>query len=231
MYLSKKAKIEGFFEGEAKILGPSAIGKCTLIGEGVIIGYPGRKKVIALGSSASFEKYDGVSAGTSVGSGCIIRSGTIVYEGTLIGNNVETGHGVLIREKTTIGEGTRIGTHSVIDGNVEIGTGNNIQTGVYLPPGTVMGSNIFVGPFVTVTNDKYPPSSKVSGVTIEDNATIGCRSTLIAGVNIGEGALVGAGAIVTKDVPARTVVLGVPAKRVMSRDEYNRKQKDYLSQS
>lgn len=231
MFISKKARIEGILEGEAKILGATRIGKTTVIGEGVIVGYPTRRKVINLGSKASFEQYDKVSEGVEIGEGCIIRSGSIIYEGSKLSKGVETGHGVLIREKTIVGEGTRIGTHSVIDGNVQIGGRNNIQTGVYIPPGTKIGSNIFMGPYVTVTNDRYPPSPKVSGVTIGDNAAVGCRAVLIAGIKIGEGALIGAGAVVTKDVKPRTVVVGVPAKPVMSREEYDRKQKDYLAQT
>lgn len=229
MYISKRAKIRGFLEGEAKVLGPTRIGPKTVIGNGVIIGYPIRKKVLSL-KKPGLEAYDGVSDGSTIGRRCVIRAGSIVYEGAQIGNNVETGHGVLIREKTVIGEWTRIGTYSVIDGNVKIGSKNNIQTGVYIPPGTVIGSNVFMGPYVTVTNDRYPPSPKVSGVIIEDYAAVGSRAILIAGIRVGEGAVIGAGAIVTKDVQARTVVLGVPAKVIMSRKEYDMKQRDYLSQ-
>jgi acetyltransferase-like isoleucine patch superfamily enzyme len=228
LYISKRAKIGGFLEGEAKVLGPTRIGPKTVIGEGVIIGYPVRKKVLSL-RRPTFESYDDVSEGSTIGGGCVIRAGSIVYEGVQIGDNVETGHGVLIREKAVIGDGTRIGTYTVIDGNVRIGSKNNIQTGAYIPPGTVIGSNVFMGPYVTVTNDRYPPSPKVSGVTIEDNAAVGSRAVLIAGIRVGEGAVIGAGAIVTKDVRPRTVVLGVPAKIIMSREEYNRKQRDYLS--
>jgi acetyltransferase-like isoleucine patch superfamily enzyme len=231
LFVSKKAKNEGVFEGEATILGPSHIGAKTIIGNGVVVGYPIRRKVLDLGVKANFSLYDGVSEGSMIGISCIIRSGSIIYENTKIGNSVETGHGVLIREKTTIGDGTRIGTYTVVDGTVVIGQKNNIQTGVYMPPGTVIGSNIFIGPYVTVTNDRYPPTPKVSGVTVGDNAAVGCRAVLIAGIKIGEGALIGAGAVVTKDVPPRTVVVGVPAKRVMSREEYDKKQKDYLAQT
>jgi acetyltransferase-like isoleucine patch superfamily enzyme len=228
MFISKKAKNEGTIEGEATILGPSIIGVRSLIGNGVILGYPVRKKILDLGAKANFGSYDGISEGSMIGSSCVIRSGSIIYENSRIGNNVETGHGVLIREKTMIGNGTRIGTYAVIDGTVTIGEKNNIQTGVYIPPGTTIGSNIFMGPYVTVTNDRYPPSPKVSGVTIGDNAAVGCRATLIAGVKIGEGSVIGAGAVVTKDVPPRSVVLGVPAKLIMGRDDYDKKQKDYL---
>lgn len=228
MYVSKRSRVDGFFEGEAIILGPTNVGAMTIIGNGVVIGYPVRKKVLAL-RRPTFKDYDDVSEGSIVGGGCIIRSGGIIYENSQIGENVETGHGVLIREKTIIGDMTRIGTYTVIDGNARIGSKNNIQTGVYIPPGTVIGSNVFIGPHVTITNDRYPPSPKVSGVTIEDNAIIGSRAVLIAGISIGKGAVVGAGAVVTKDVPPLTVVLGCPAKAVMSRDQYEIKQKEYLS--
>ncbi len=227
--ISTKAKIEGFLENNATIIGPSVIKKGTFIGEAVIIGYPLRKKVLNMREKPSFETFDDISKGALIGIDCMIRSGSIIYEGTQIGDRVETGHGVLIREKTKIGDGTRIGTHAVIDGNVQIGSNCNIQTGAYLPPGTVIGSNVFIGPYVTITNDRYPPSPKVSGVTIGGNAAIGSRATLIAGIKIGEGTVVGAGAVVTKDIPPKTVVLGVPARRIMSREEYNQKQRDFLA--
>lgn len=228
MFISKMAILKGTIEGEAIILGPSRIGNMTVIGNNSIIGYPIRKKVIGLGCKTNLENYDVISEGASIGEGCIIRSSATIYENAQIGDDVETGHGVIIREKTAIGSGTRIGTYSVIDGNVKIGNKNNIQTGVYMPPGTSIGSNTFIGPYVTVTNDRYPPSPKVSGVTICDGAVIGGRAVLIAGVKIGERALVGAGAVVTRDVPPRKVVIGVPAKVIMSREEYDEKQRTYV---
>jgi len=228
MFISKRAIMKGTIEGGAIILGPSRIGLGTTIGNNSIVGYPIRKKMIELANKTNFENYDLKSDGASIGKRCIIRPSATIYESVQIGDEVETGHGVMIREKTVIGSGTRIGTYSVIDGNVEIGNKNNIQTGVYMPPGTYVGSNIFIGPYVTVTNDKYPPSPKVSGVTICDGAAIGCRAVLIAGVKIGERALVGAGAVVTKDVPPGKVVIGVPAKVIMSREEYDEKQRTYV---
>jgi acetyltransferase-like isoleucine patch superfamily enzyme len=225
LFLSRRARIDGVLEGEAIILGPTIIGAGTLIGDRVMVGYPARSKVISLARKANFERYDEVSDGSLVGKDCIIRGGSRIYEGTKLGDFVETGHGVLVREKVTIGNGSRIGTYTVIDGNVKVGEKNNIQTGVYIPPGTVIGSKVFIGPYATVTNDRYPPTPKITGVTIKDDAVIGSRAVLIAGVNIGRRAVVGAGAVVTKDVAPMTVVLGVPAKKVMSREEYEKKQR------
>jgi|YelNatPaOPRAMG01_1025707.scaffolds.fasta_scaffold61212_1 acetyltransferase-like isoleucine patch superfamily enzyme len=228
LFISKRAAVRGHLEGDARIFGPSLIGEGTIIGDGVTLGYPVRKKILSL-KDVTAEDYDALSEGCKIGKGCIIRSSTIIYEGADLGDNIETGHGVLIREKTVIGERTRIGTYTVIDGNVVIGSNNNIQTGVYIPPGTQIGSDVFMGPYVTVTNDRYPPSPKVSGVVIEDGAAVGSRAVLIAGVRVGKRAVVGAGAVVTKDVPPEAVVVGVPARVIMSRADYDKKQHDYLS--
>ncbi len=227
MFLSNRAKFYGLLEGGAKIFGPSLVGEGSIIGEGVVLGYPIRKKILSL-KELSLGAYDAISDGCKIGKSCIIRSNTVIYEGAELGDSVETGHGVLIREKTVIGDGTRIGTYSVIDGNVKIGANNNIQTGVYLPPGTQIGSGIFIGPYVTITNDRYPPSPKVSGVVIEDGVAVGSRAVLIAGIRIGRRAVIGAGAVVTKDVPPDTVVIGVPARIIMSRSDYDKKQQEYL---
>lgn len=229
MFISKKATIFGQIEGEARILGPSYIGNLSLIGDNVTVGYPVRRKILSL-ERRDFNSYDSVSAGSRIGASCLIRSNTIIYENVELGDRVETGHGVLIREGSTVGDGTRIGTHSVIDGNVKIGCNTNIQTGVYLPPGTVIGSGIFLGPYVTVTNDRYPPTPKISGVIIEDDAVVGCRSVLIAGVKIGRRAVVAAGAVVTKDVAPESVVMGVPARVTMRREDYDMKQKAFLEE-
>lgn len=229
LFISKKATIFGQIEGEARIFGPSYIGNMSLIGDNVTLGYPVRRKILSL-DRKNLESYDSVSTGSRIGNSCIIRSNTIIYENVELGDKVETGHGVMIREGTSVGAGTRIGTHSVIDGNVKIGCNTNIQTGVYLPPGTVIGSGIFLGPYVTVTNDRYPPTPKVSGVTVEDDAIIGCRAVLIAGVRIGRRAVVAAGAVVTKDVAPETVVMGVPARAAMCREDYDKKQKKFLEE-
>lgn len=227
MFISNKAKIKSFIEGDVIIFGPSIIEEKTIIGDRVTIGYPTRGKILSL-EKISFEDYDKVSDGCKIGKNCIIRSNSIIYERVELGDYIETGHGVLIRENTIIGSKTKIGTYSVIDGNTKIGCNSNIQTGVYIPPGTQIGSNVFIGPYVTITNDKYPPSPKISSVIIEDEVIIGARAVIIAGVKIGRKAVIGAGAIVTKDVPPETVVIGIPARKLMSRSDYDKKQHNYL---
>jgi len=100
---------------------------------------------------------------------------------------------------------------------------------VYIPPLSRIGKNVFVGPSAALTNDPYPPSGKLAGVIIEDNAIIGSRAVIKAGVTIGKNSVVAMGAVVINDVPPDTVVAGVPAKPKYSRGEYNKKQSEWKS--
>ncbi len=227
MFLSKKAILDGVsLEGDVAVLGPSSVGRGTTLGAYSVIGYPIYGKIKSL-SKKDMSSYDEVSEGAKIGSNCFIRSHTVIYERVVIGDGVQTGHAVLIREDTEIGEGTVVGTHAIVDGRVTIGREVSIQSGTYIPPESRIGSRVFLAPFVIITNDKYPASNRLLGVTIEDGAVIGANSILISGITVGEGAVVASGAVVTRDVPPNKVVLGVPAKVVMDREEYERKKGDY----
>ncbi len=227
MFLSKKASLEGVrIEGDATVLGPTIVGQGTVLGLYSILGYPTYRKIKGL-SEISLQAYDEVSEGSEIGEGTFIRSHSVIYERAKLGRGVQTGHGVLIREDTVIGDGTVVGSHTVIDGRVKIGRNVSIQSGNYLPPESVVGDDVFLAPFVVVTNDRYPASRRLLGVIIEDGAVIGANSVLVSGVRVGERAVVGAGAVVTKDVPPGKVVLGVPARPVMTREEYDRKKEEY----
>lgn len=227
MYLSKKAILRGaHLEGDATILGPSSIGSGTVLGLHSIVGYPSYSKIKALGSK-DLRSYDEISEGSVIGEGSFIRSHSVIYERVEIGSKVQTGHAVLIREGTLIGSGTVVGTHAVIDGRVKIGENVSIQSGTYIPPESIIGNDVFLAPFVVITNDKYPASKRLLGVTIEDKAVIGANATLISGITVGEGAVVASGAVVTKDVPPNVVVMGIPARVVMDRSEYDRKKEEY----
>jgi len=144
-----------------------------------------------------------------------------------IGNNVKIWHYTYVGDDTEIGNNVKIGSLVHIDYNVKIGENTLIEGSVYIPPLSRIGNNVFIGPAAVLTNDPYPPSNKMVGVTIEDNVIIGSRAVIKAGVTIGKNSVVAMGAVVTKDVPENTVVIGIPAKEKYSREEYNKKQKNW----
>ncbi|NIR86677.1 N-acetyltransferase [Candidatus Bathyarchaeota archaeon] len=225
IFLSSKARVKGRLEGENIILGPTVIGENSLIGKNVIVGYPARKsfKSFQFPESFSIEKYDLISKGAKIGRNCVVRSGTIIYETVSIGDGVETGHNVLIRDGSLVGEKTLIGSSTQLDGTVKVGKNVNIQSNAYLPHLTVIGNGVFIAPNVCFTNDPYPTSKRLTGALVGKNAIIGANSSIMAGVRIGKNAVVGAGAVVTKNVPANTIVIGAPARPYMTRKEYEEK--------
>ncbi len=224
-YISPKAKIKGYLEGENVILGPTAIGNNSIIGVWTIIGYPKTSSIKSLYPMKHFniKELDQISKGAKIGRSCIVRSGTVIYEAVTLGDYVETGHNVLIREGSVIGERTRIGSSTQLDGTVKVGKNVNIQSNVYIPHLTTIGDKVFIAPNVCFTNDLYPPSKRLAGVMVEENSIIGANVSIIAGVKIGRNSVVAAGSVVTKDVPANTVVKGVPARPYMTREEYDNK--------
>ncbi len=153
---------------------------------------------------------------TVVGERATLRSGTVIYAGNRIGRNFQTGHGVLIRHGNSIGDDCSIGSGSVIEFESRIGDGVRIHSQAFIPEYSVLEAECWIGPNVVLTNARYPcsPEAKacLDGVTIKRRAKIGANSTLLPGVVIGEDALVGAGAVVTRDVPPRAVAAGNPAQ-------------------
>ena len=144
-----------------------------------------------------------------------LRSGTVLYEGTVIGDDFETGHGVVVREENQIGDRVDVWTHSVIDYGCRIGSDVKIHTSVYVAQFTVIEDSVFLAPGVMIGNDKYPLSgAPLEGPVIRRRARVGLNATILPGVTIGEEALVGAGSVVTRDVPAGAVVQGSPARVV-----------------
>ena len=224
-YVSKRAQVHGIIMENAIILGRSVIGEETLIDNWVYVGYPIRQKLKHF--PKKIEELDLISDGAKIGRSCIIRSFTVIYEGAELRDRVETGHGVLIRENSKIGSNSRIGSFSQLDGEVHVGENVNIQSMVYLPHLTWIDDDVFIGPNVTVTNDRYPVSRKLSGVKIRRGAIIGAEAVLIAGIEVGENSVIAAGSIVTKDVPANSMVMGAPARIKLSRMEYEERKKLY----
>ena len=147
-----------------------------------------------------------------------------VSETAKIGNNVKIWHFAYVGDDTEIGDNVKIGSLAHVDYDVKIGENTMIEGLVYIPPMSRIGKNVFIGPSAVLTNDPFPPSKKLIGVTIEDNAVIGSGAMIKAGVTVGRNSVVAMGAVVTKDVPPDTVVKGVPAKPSYSREEYDHKQ-------
>jgi len=143
-----------------------------------------------------------------------LRSNTVIYNDVEIGDYFNTGHGVLIREKTKIGDNVLIGTNTVVEGHCEIGSSISIQSNVYIPQNSSIEDYVFIGPCACFTNDRYPLRSDnpLKGPVIRRGASIGANSTFLSGIEVGEGAMVAAGAIVTRDVPLDYLAIGAPAK-------------------
>lgn len=155
---------------------------------------------------------------TVIGAGAILRSHTVIYAGNRIGDNFQTGNKVNIRELNMIGDNVSIGTLSVIEHRVRIGNGVRMHSQVFVPEFTVIEDDAWLGPNVVLTNAKYPLSPGVkeslAGPVVKKGAKIGANSTILPGIVIGVNSLVGAGSVVTKDVPDNAVVAGNPARLI-----------------
>jgi acetyltransferase-like isoleucine patch superfamily enzyme len=157
-----------------------------------------------------------------IGQGAAIRDGTIVYAGTTIGSGLNTGHNVVIREQNTIGDNVSIWSNSVIDYGCRIGNNVKIHTNVYVAQFSVIADDAFLAPGVAIANDPHPLCEKCTqeqAPIIKRGARIGVNATILPGVVIGEYALIGAGSVITKDVPAKAVVYGNPARVAKNVDD------------
>jgi acetyltransferase-like isoleucine patch superfamily enzyme len=150
-----------------------------------------------------------------------------ISEKAKIGQNVQIWHFSYVGDDVEIGDNVKIGSLAHIDYNVKIGENTKIEGQAYIPPLSIIGKNVFIGPAAALTNDPYPMCDKMVGVTIEDNAIIGARAVIKAGVTVGKNSVVAMGAVVTRDVPENSVVIGSPATIRYTREEYDKKQRKW----
>ncbi|MBU2568391.1 MAG: N-acetyltransferase [Elusimicrobia bacterium] len=151
-----------------------------------------------------------------IGRGAIVRSGAVIYGNTTIGDGLETGHNAVIREENKIGDNFNIWNNSVIDYGCTIGNNVKVHSNVYVAQYTALEDGVFLAPGVTIANDPHPGCSFskkcMRGPTIKKGARIGVNSTILPFVVIGKNCLVGAGSVVTKNIPAGSVAYGNPAR-------------------
>ncbi len=153
---------------------------------------------------------------TRIGPEAHIRSHSVIYAGNVIGSNFSTGHSVLIRESNILGDQVSVGTHTVIEHHVRLGNDVRIHSNAFIPEYSIIEDGAWIGPNVVFTNARYPRSrgvkKRLKGPHVLSGAKVGANSTVLPGVVIGREALVGAGAVVTKDVADGQVVVGNPAR-------------------
>ena len=195
---------------EPKIYPNVRIGPGAQIGDFVVIGLPPRGR-----EPGELE--------TVIGANAVIRSHTVIYAGNRIGDDFQTGHAAMIREENQIGHRVSIGTHTVVEHHVFIGDGARIHSQAFVPEYSRLEEGCWLGPNVVLTNARYPLSpaakSTLQGPIIEARAKIGANATILPGCRVGADALVGAGAVVVRDVPARAVAVGNPARVIKRVDD------------
>ena len=192
--------------------GINSVGSHCLILEGVILGFPTAEYLVELRDHHRFV-YEFDYIGTNIGNNAVIRSGSTLYRNVKIGHHFRTGHNVLIRENALIGNHVVVGSETVIDSDVEIGHKVSIQSRVYISNGCVCEDNVFLGPNCSLLNDKYPiRKGKIDPPRICRGASVGGNVSILPGVVVGEGAMIGAGAVVTTDVPPWHLAIGNPAR-------------------
>jgi acetyltransferase-like isoleucine patch superfamily enzyme len=186
----------------------TVLGAGIRIQDGAVLGKP---PALAAHSAARGTEVAGlvVGDGVTIGAGAIVLAGARIGEGAIVGDQAH------VRERAVIGERSVIGRGSAVDNDVLVGTRVRVQTNVYLTAFSVVEDDVFVGPCAMTTNDdsmaRQPPGTPLRGATLRRACRIGGGAVLTPGVEVGEEAFVGAGAVVTRDVPPRAIAYGVPA--------------------
>ena len=186
------------------------IGAGTVVGDHAVLGKQVR---LAAASTASREPL----APLVIGEACTIGAHAVINAGTTIGRLTLIGDQAMLRERVTIGERCVLGRSALVENDTTLGDRVKVQANAYLTAYMTLEDDVFIAPCVMTTNDNYMGRTdkrfaERGGATIRRAARIGGGCVLLPNVEIGEEAFIGAGAIVTKDVPARMLVVGSPAR-------------------
>jgi acetyltransferase-like isoleucine patch superfamily enzyme len=190
----------------------------TVIGEGCTIldhAVVGKQPTLSPRSTAKREELPPLE----LGPGAVVSTGAVVFAGTTVGERVIVGDQACVRERCTIGDDVVIGRGSLVENDTSIGALTKIQAHAYITAYSLLEDNVFIAPCVITTNDNFMGRTEkrhelMKGPTIRRGARIGGGAVLLPGIEVGEEAFVGAGAVVIRDVPARALVVGNPARQI-----------------
>jgi acetyltransferase-like isoleucine patch superfamily enzyme len=190
----------------------------TELGEGVVIGdnaVVGKPPTLGARSTATAEELPPLV----VGDGTAILACAVVFAGTRLGSGVIVGDQACVRERCELGDGVVVGRGAMVENDTTVGARTTIQANAYVTAYSTLEEDVFVAPCVVTTNDNFMGRTEERhalrrGPTIRRGARVGGGAVLLPGIEVGEEAFVGAGAVVLGDVPARAVVVGNPARQI-----------------
>jgi len=190
----------------------------TVVGEGCkILDYAvvGKQPTLSPRSTAKREELPPLE----LGAGTVVSTGAVVFAGTSVGERVIVGDQACVRERCSIGDDVVIGRGSLVENDTSVGALTKIQAHAYITAYSLLEEEVFIAPCVITTNDNFMGRTEqrhelVKGPTIRRGARVGGGCVLLPGIEIGEEAFIGAGAVVIRDVAPRAVVVGSPARQI-----------------
>jgi acetyltransferase-like isoleucine patch superfamily enzyme len=199
--------------GQNVVIHPgTVVGDGCQIGDNVVLG-----KQPALSPRSTAKR--GELPPLELGEGTVVGAGAVVFAGTTIGARSIVGDQSCVRERCELGEDVVVGRGTLVENDTTVGARTKIQANAYVTAYSTLEEDVFIAPCVVTTNDNFMGRTERRhalrrGPTIRRGARVGGGAVLLPGIEVGEEAFVGAGAVVTRDVPARAVVVGTPARQI-----------------